>query len=167
MSYTRPRLSITFLLLLAALAIVPNNKDYLVSAQFGLSVPCNNCLVSKISSLPSCVGVNLTDPAQQLTPQYGTCLCDSSFDFNWTIPCTTSCQTNELQNFETNFPSLLKTGLNLTCVKPTPSPTSTSSSTPTKSAASAMFMSLDSMALLGWTIVAALAIMTSGLLSAL
>ncbi|KAF9402157.1 hypothetical protein BGX21_011032 [Mortierella sp. AD011] len=159
--YTRSQFSVTFLLLLTALAIVPNNKDYLVSAQFGLSVACNDCLVSKISTLPSCTGVNLTDTAEQSTSQYGTCLCDSSFDFNWTTPCITSCQTNEIQNFETNFPNLLKTGLNLTCVKPTPSPTSSS----TTSEASAMFTSVDSKALLGWTMVAALAIATSGLLT--
>ncbi|KAI7818306.1 hypothetical protein BC939DRAFT_297659 [Gamsiella multidivaricata] len=132
-------------LLLTILTMVPQNQ---VSAQFGLSVPCNNCLVSQISTLPSCVGVNLTDPAQQSTPQYRTCLCDSSFDFNWTKSCGTSCQTNELQNFESNYPNLLKTGLNLTCVKPTP----TASPTPTPTN-SAMRQMCDMKAMLGWTVV--------------
>ncbi|KAF9101342.1 hypothetical protein BGX27_011508 [Mortierella sp. AM989] len=162
MTNTRPQLSIA--LLLAALAIVPS-KDHFVYAQFGLSVPCNNCLVSKISSLPTCVDVNLTDTTQQSTPQYKTCLCDSSFDFNWTSPCTTGCQTNELQNFQTNYPNLLKTGLNLNCVKPTPTPSP--SATPEPSAALTTAMTLDSKALLGWALVAASAIMTSVMLSTL
>ncbi|KAI1314378.1 hypothetical protein EDD11_002243 [Mortierella claussenii] len=122
MTYTaRPHLVVTLALLLLSslLTISP------VAGQFGLSLPCNNCLVTQIKSLPTCASVNVTDPAQQSTPQYKTCLCDSSFDFNWTKPCSANCQTNELSNFQNNYSNLLKTGLNLTCVKPTPSPTPT------------------------------------------
>lgn len=126
-------------LLLAILAISLGCLQ-VSTAQFGLSIPCNNCLVTQISTLPGCVGVNLTNitPAQQTSPQYRSCLCDASFDFNWTQPCGSSCQTNEIQNFESNYGSLLKTGLNLTCIKPAPSPTATSSSpSPTHNAAGA------------------------------
>ncbi|KAF8983341.1 hypothetical protein BGZ46_010463 [Entomortierella lignicola] len=162
----RPQQSMAFLLVLVALATVPNTNNLLVSAQFGLSVPCNNCIVSQIGALPGCVGVNLTNTTQQSTTAYRTCLCDASFDFNWTAPCTTDCQANEIQNFEANYATLLKTGLNLTCVKPTPSPTPTTSAAPTatKSAASSLTMSMDSMAIFGWTVVAASAIMISALL---
>ncbi|KAF8933909.1 hypothetical protein EDD21DRAFT_417856 [Dissophora ornata] len=151
---TNPRTFLTIVslqalvLLLTALTTVPNAQ---VSAQFGLSVPCNDCLVKQISTLSSCVGVNLTDSAEKSTTQYGTCLCNASFDFNWTTPCETSCQTNEIQNFESNFPTLLKTGLNLTCVKPTPSPTPTPTSS---SATTTTAMMKNAKVLMGWSVLA-------------
>jgi len=105
-----------------SLVFLSNNGNQ-VSAQFGLSVPCNNCLTTQLATLPRCTGINLTDTTQQSTPQFHTCICSSSFEFNWTLPCSgTSCQLGELSTFTSNFPTILKS-LNITCVKPTPSPT--------------------------------------------
>jgi hypothetical protein len=96
-----------------------------VFAQFGLSVPCNACLTTQLALLPNCAGINLTNTAQQSTPQYHTCICSASFNFSWTSPCSgNSCQLSELTTFDSNFPVLL-TALNITCIKPTPSPTPT------------------------------------------
>ncbi|KAF9436747.1 hypothetical protein BGZ76_003104 [Entomortierella beljakovae] len=157
------QLLVTVLLLLAAIAIVPND-NYLAAAQFGLSVPCNNCIIDKLGALPTCTGVNITDPTQLQTEKVKTCLCDASFDFNWTTPCSTSCQTNELQNFQSNFGNLLKTGLNATCVKPTPSASPSPSPSTTDSAAQSLTKSVDSRAMLGWIAVVIISVMSSMML---
>ncbi|KAF9965297.1 hypothetical protein BGZ70_005099 [Mortierella alpina] len=117
-----------------------------VSAQFGLSVACNDCLVGQIGTLPSCAGVNLTSADAKSSPQYKTCLCDSSFDFGWTAPCASKCQANELTTFQSNYGNLLKSA-NFVCVKPTPSPSPSPTPAP-QSAAS----SLQAASVLGWTV---------------
>lgn len=123
-----PSRSVLILALQVLLLTVLTQMNNKVSAQFGLSVPCNNCLVGQISTLPTCVGVNLSN---QTAPEYKTCLCDASFDFTWTNACATSCQANELTVFKNGFAGNLLTGLNITCVKPTPSPTPTPAATTT------------------------------------
>ncbi|KAF9151959.1 hypothetical protein BG015_006005 [Linnemannia schmuckeri] len=145
-------LALEAVLLLTVLTQMGNQ----VSAQFGLSVPCNNCLVGQISALPTCVGVNL---GNQTTPEYKACLCDASFDFTWTNACSTSCQANELTVFKSGFASNLLTGLNITCVKPTPSPTPTPAATttadtskPTSPSAAVQLSITQSAAVLGWAV---------------
>ncbi|GJJ76639.1 hypothetical protein EMPS_08998 [Entomortierella parvispora] len=121
------------------------------SAQFGLSVACDNCLTKELGLLPNCAGINLTNTAQQSTPQFHTCICSASFGFNWTTPCSgTSCQLADLSTFTSNFPTLL-TSLNITCIKPTPSPTPTP--TPTGNGAVGTGVSAG----LEWTVWVALA----------
>ncbi|KAK3819639.1 MAG: hypothetical protein J3Q66DRAFT_335121 [Benniella sp.] len=126
------------------LVVIQNNQ---VIAQFDLSVPCNTCLVNQLGSLPSCAGVNLTDVAQRSDPKYQNCLCESSFDFTWTKACGTSCQATELQNFVSGYPDLLKSGLNLTCVKPTPSPSPSPATTPSSA-------TTEARAMFGWAFIA-------------
>ncbi|KAG0264588.1 hypothetical protein BGZ95_003554 [Linnemannia exigua] len=117
-----------------------------VSAQFGLSQPCDTCLAKQIVAVPTCVGVNL---ANQAAPEYRVCLCDATFDYSWTNGCSTACQANELATFKSSFANTVQTGLNITCVKPTPSPTTPVVSTPT----SAAVQSITQAALLGWAVV--------------
>ncbi|KAI8361872.1 hypothetical protein B0O80DRAFT_421489 [Mortierella sp. GBAus27b] len=126
-------------LLLLVMLTVQNSH---VTAQFGFSVPCNNCLTTQLGTIPSCAGVNMTDSSQRSTPQYRTCLCDSSFDFSWTKGCTNTCQATEIQSLQNGYPELLKTGLNLTCVKPSPSPTATPSA------------ATEAQTIIGWTTMA-------------
>ncbi|KAG0286431.1 hypothetical protein BGZ96_009457 [Linnemannia gamsii] len=128
-----------------------------VSAQFGLTGPCNDCLIRQIAALPTCVGVNL---GNQTTPEYRTCLCDASFDFTWTNTCAASnnCQPNELTSFKNGFANNLLTGLNITCVKPTPSPTPAPTTTTTAdtnkptSPSAAVQLSIAQSAVLGWAV---------------
>ncbi|KAF9391637.1 hypothetical protein CPB97_005932 [Podila verticillata] len=116
----------------------------------GVSVPCNNCLVTQLNAQPTCTGINLTNTVQQNTQQFKTCICDASFDFNWTNACSTICQPSELSTFKSDF-SVIITTLNITCVKPTPSPT------PTPSAATGFVGTTGTTAMtIGWTLVAAL-----------
>lgn len=138
-SRTLYAISAQVLLLFAVLAVQKNQ----VAAQFDLSVPCNNCLTTQLGSLPGCVGVNMTDVSQRSNPKYQSCLCESSFDFTWTKSCGTNCQATELQNFVNGYPDLLKSGLNLTCIKPTPSPSPTPSSA-----------TVEAKTMFGWTITA-------------
>ncbi|KAF9425456.1 hypothetical protein BGZ94_007510 [Podila epigama] len=127
--------SLAMLQTLALLAILSNwtggNSGVLAA---GLSVPCNNCLVGQLNSLPTCVNINLTNSTQQTTPEFKTCICDASFDFGWTNPCANTCQPSELATFKADF-SVIITSLNLNCIKPTPTPTPTPSPTPTPNAA--------------------------------
>ncbi|KAF9906744.1 hypothetical protein EC991_000337 [Linnemannia zychae] len=135
-------LALETLLVLAVLTQMGNQ----VSAQFGLSQPCDTCLVRQIGTLPTCAGVSLTN---QTAPGYRTCLCDATFDYSWTNACSTDCQVNELATFKSSFANTLQTGLNITCVKPTPSPTTSAVSSPT----SAAVQSNTQAAVLGWAVV--------------
>ncbi|KAF9133659.1 hypothetical protein BGW39_009276 [Mortierella sp. 14UC] len=135
-------LALETLLLLVILTQTGNQ----VSAQFGLSLPCDKCLVRQIATLPTCAGVSLTN---QIAPEYRTCLCDATFDYSWTNGCSTDCQVNELATFKSSFANTLLTGLNITCIKPTPSPTTSAISTPT----SAAVQSNTQAAVLGWAVV--------------
>ncbi|KAK3815837.1 MAG: hypothetical protein J3R72DRAFT_51945 [Linnemannia gamsii] len=136
-------LALETILLLAVLTQMGSQ----VSAQFGLSQPCDNCLAKQITTVPTCVGVNL---ANQTAPEYRVCLCDATFDYSWTNGCSTACQANELATFKSSFANTVQTGLNITCVKPTPSPTIPAASpTPT----SAAVQSTTQAAMLGWAVV--------------
>ncbi|KAG0100448.1 hypothetical protein BGZ93_001034 [Podila epicladia] len=116
----------------------------------GISVSCNNCLVTQLHAQPTCAGIDLTNTTQHSTPQFKTCICDASFDFNWTNPCATTCQPSELSSFKSDFSVIINT-LNITCIKPTPSPT------PTPSAASGIVVTTGITAMMiGWTLAAAL-----------
>ncbi|KAF9960059.1 hypothetical protein BGZ72_008017 [Mortierella alpina] len=143
MTNTRSPLSLTTQALLLLATVSYLNQ---VSAQFGLSAACNDCLVGQIGSLPSCVGVNLTGADARSNPRFSTCLCDASFDFGWTAPCGAKCQANELNTFQGNYANLLKTA-NIVCVKPTPSPSPSPTPAP-QSAAS----DLKVAGVLGWTV---------------
>ncbi|KAF9903547.1 hypothetical protein BX616_001593 [Lobosporangium transversale] len=154
--------SLRILFIIVPLILVVLSTTDRVSAQFDISIPCNDCLEKQIVTLPSCAGVNLSNLSDYSNPQYRTCLCESTFDYSWLQPCSTSCQPKELTDFQTNFPELIKTTFNLTCVKPTPSSSSSPSPSPTSSLApnSAVghqlrwgWGNLDSKMILGWIIV--------------
>ncbi|KAG0032751.1 hypothetical protein BGZ81_010150 [Podila clonocystis] len=147
MASYRSLLGMALLQTLVLLAFLSSKTTH-VSA--GISVSCNNCLVTQLNTQPTCAGINLTNTAQQGTPQFKTCICDASFDFNWTNPCATTCQPSELSSFKSDFSVIINT-LNITCVKPTPSPT------PTPSAATGIVGTTGATAMMiGWTLVAAL-----------
>ncbi|KAG0052269.1 hypothetical protein BGZ83_002774 [Gryganskiella cystojenkinii] len=131
-------------IVLALVVLNTSSNNNHVLAQSGISTICNNCLTTQLGLLPSCAGVNLSDPAQQSTPQYHTCICNASFGFNWTQPCATptTCQAAELTTFES---TLLQT-LNVTCIKPTPSP----SPTPTKGSGAAASTVMTGNSMAGW-----------------
>ncbi|KAF9167729.1 hypothetical protein DFQ26_003313 [Actinomortierella ambigua] len=101
----------------------------LVSAQAGISIGCSSCIQQKLlTGVPQCNGVNLTDISQRNSSLYRDCICYSSFDFNWTLPCRDFgvCQMSDLTSFQQTYPSIFS-ALNLTCVKPTPTPTGSAS----------------------------------------
>ncbi|KAG0231489.1 hypothetical protein BGW42_000195 [Actinomortierella wolfii] len=100
-------------------------------AQFGISKGCSNCLEQRLlTSVPQCATLNLTNSSQYNTPEYRDCICYSSFDFNWTLPCRDygSCQVTELSDYREMY-SAVFAQYNLTCIKPTPTPLSSASKT--------------------------------------
>ncbi|KAF9925356.1 hypothetical protein FBU30_004827 [Linnemannia zychae] len=136
-----------------------------VSAQFPISSPCNNCIVTQLSSQPYCAGVDITNATAQGTPEYRNCVCSATNNYTWTDACLNKpCTPIEVTSFQNSFEGLLKTGLNITCIRPTPSPPPTTASTtnavtatvtaPTKPTTAAAAVQLTSQtAVVGWALI--------------
>ncbi|KAF9977981.1 hypothetical protein BGZ73_004264 [Actinomortierella ambigua] len=114
-------------LLVAVLAFLAFYSTF-ATAQAGMSIACTNCIQQKLLlGVPECKNVNLTAGAEENTTEYRQCICYSSYDFNWTLPCRDfgACQLTDLAIFRESYTTIFST-LNLTCVKPTPTPNSAS-----------------------------------------